>query len=552
MLLKSRREEPVPIPVGCDRDHPQITQITHQKRVGTSEVFDRRTSKYSHQAKVPSTKDKARSTMTEWETIIGLEIHAQLSTESKIFCGCSTRFGDEPNANTCPVCLGLPGALPVLNKRAVELGARAALALGLQINNCSIFARKNYFYPDLPKGYQISQYDQPFSANGELEIMTAERDQAGHPVQWRSKKIRITRLHLEEDAGKNVHEGLPDVDRFSYIDLNRAGTPLAEIVTEPEFRSSWEAYDYVNHVRRTLQWVGASEADMEKGNLRCEANVSVRRKGDQTFGTKVELKNLNSVRFMQRAIEYEITRQVGVLESGGRLVQETRLWDDRAMETRTMRSKEEAHDYRYFPEPDLPPLIVSDQFIEHVRSSLPELPEARRKRFMDQYGLSFADASQLTAERALADYYERAAEASGNPKAAANWIRSELLRELETAGISADASPVKPENLAALVRLIDEGKISGKQGKEVLVEMFATGESPTAIIEKRGLVQVSDTVEIDRLIDEVINGNEAQVAKYRGGKEALFGFFVGQVLKASKGKANPKIVNDRLREKLRG
>jgi len=490
--------------------------------------------------------------MTEWETIIGLEIHAQLSTESKIFCGCSTRFGDEPNANTCPVCLGLPGALPVLNKRAVELGARAALALGLQINNCSIFARKNYFYPDLPKGYQISQYDQPFSANGELEIMTAERDQAGHPVQWRSKKIRITRLHLEEDAGKNVHEGLPDVDRFSYIDLNRAGTPLAEIVTEPEFRSSWEAYDYVNHVRRTLQWVGASEADMEKGNLRCEANVSVRRKGDQTFGTKVELKNLNSVRFMQRAIEYEITRQVGVLESGGRLVQETRLWDDRAMETRTMRSKEEAHDYRYFPEPDLPPLIVSDQFIEHVRSSLPELPEARRKRFMDQYGLSFADASQLTAERALADYYERAAEASGNPKAAANWIRSELLRELETAGISADASPVKPENLAALVRLIDEGKISGKQGKEVLVDMFGTGDSPTAIIKKRGLVQLSDTGEIDRLIDEVIAGNQAQLAQYRSGKEALFGFFVGQVLKASKGKANPKIVNDRLREKLRG
>ncbi len=490
--------------------------------------------------------------MTEWETIIGLEIHAQLSTESKIFCGCSTRFGDEPNANTCPVCLGLPGALPVLNKRAVELGARAALALGLQINNRSIFARKNYFYPDLPKGYQISQYDQPFSANGELEIMTAERDHAGHPTEWRPKRIRITRLHLEEDAGKNVHEGLPDVDRFSYIDLNRAGTPLAEIVTEPEFRSSWEAYDYVNHVRRTLQWVGASEADMEKGNLRCEANVSVRRKGDQTFGTKVELKNLNSVRFMQRAIEYEITRQVGVLESGGRLVQETRLWDDRAMETRTMRSKEEAHDYRYFPEPDLPPLIVLDQFIEHVRSSLPELPEERRKRFMDQYGLSFADASQLTAERALADYYERAAEASGNPKAAANWIRSELLRELETAGISADASPVKPENLAALVRLIDEGKSSGKQGKEVLVDMFSTGDSPTAIIKKRGLVQLSDTGEIDRLIDEVIAGNQAQLAQYRSGKEALFGFFVGQVLKASKGKANPKIVNDRLREKLRG
>ncbi len=487
-----------------------------------------------------------------WEVIIGLEIHAQLSTDSKIFCGCSTRFGDQPNENTCPVCLGLPGALPVLNRRAVELGARAALALGLRINNQSIFARKNYFYPDLPKGYQISQYDQPFSADGELEIMTAERDEAGHPIEWRPKKIRLTRLHLEEDAGKNVHEGLPDVDRYSYIDLNRAGTPLAEIVTEPEFRSSWEAYDYVNHVRRALQWVGASEADMEKGNLRCEANVSVRRIGDTAFGTKVELKNLNSVRFMQRAIEYEVTRQIGVLESGGRLVQETRLWDDRAMETRTMRSKEEAHDYRYFPEPDLPPLIVSDEFIESIRSSMPELPEVRRKRFMDQFGLSFADASQLTSERSLADYYERAASSSGNPRGAANWIRSELLRELESAGITASNSPISPEGLAELVRLIDEGKISGKQGKDVLVEMFKTGEKAGAVIEKYGLVQVSDTGEIDRVIDEVLAANTAQLERYRSGKEALFGFFVGQVMKASKGKANPKVVNDRLREKLKG
>ncbi len=488
----------------------------------------------------------------DWETIIGLEIHAQLSTDSKIFCGCSTRFGDAPNENTCPVCLGLPGALPVLNKRAIELGARAALALGLHINNQSIFARKNYFYPDLPKGYQISQYDQPFSANGELEIMTAERDNAGHPLEWRPMKIKITRLHLEEDAGKNLHEGLPDVDRYSYIDLNRAGTPLAEIVTEPEFRSSWQAYDYVNHVRRALQWVGASEADMEKGNLRCEANVSVRRIGDKTLGTKVELKNLNSVRFMQRAIEYEVTRQIGVLESGGRLAQETRLWDDRVMETRIMRSKEEAHDYRYFPEPDLPPLVVSDEFIEQVRSSMPELPEARRKRFMEQYALSFADASQLNSERSLADYYERAAEASGNPRAAANWVRSELLRELETAGLTAEASPVSPDDLAALVRLIDEEKISGKQGKDVLVEMFTTGKNAATIVEKRGLVQVSDTGEIDRLIDGVMTASTSQLQQYRAGKEALFGFFVGQVLKASKGKANPKVVNDRLREKLKG
>ena len=487
-----------------------------------------------------------------WETVIGLEIHAQLSTESKIFCGCSTRFGDEPNANTCPVCLGLPGALPVLNRRAVELGARAALALGLHINQQSIFARKNYFYPDLPKGYQISQYDQPFSASGELEIMTAERDDAGHPVEWQPKKIRITRLHLEEDAGKNVHEGLPDVDRFSYIDLNRSGVPLAEIVTEPDFRSSWEAYDYVNHVRRSLQWVGASEADMEKGNLRCEANVSVRRVGDSSFGTKVELKNLNSVRFMQRAIEFEIARHIKVLESGGRLTQETRLWDEKAMETRVMRSKEEAHDYRYFPEPDLPPVVVMEDFIEQVRATMPELPENRRNRFMESYGLTFADASHLVSDRALADYYEAAVEVSQNAKSTANWIRSELLRELEAASISASKSPISPQALGELVSLIDQEKISGKQGKDVLVEMFRTGKTAAAIIEEQGMVQVSDTSAIDLLIDEVVAANPDQLASYRAGKQALFGFFVGQVIKASNGKANPKVVNERLRAKLQG
>src|SRR5881397_334088 len=435
---------------------------------------------------------------SNWETIIGLEVHAQLSTESKIFCGCSTRFGDEPNANTCPVCLGLPGALPVLNWRAVELGARAALALGLHINELSIFARKNYFYPDLPKAYQISQYDQPFSADGVLEIMTADRDEAGHAHDWKPMSVRITRLHLEEDAGKNVHEGLPDVDRFSYIDLNRAGVPLAEIVTEPDFRSSWQAYDYVNHVRRALQWVGASEADMEKGNLRCEANVSVRRKGDQVFGTKVELKNLNSVRFMQKAIEFEVERHIKTLESGRRLVQETLLWDERLNETRPMRSKEEAHDYRYFPEPDLPPLVVTNQFVEDIRASLPELPGPRAKRFSETYGLSYADASQLTSDRSLADYYESAVEASGgNARATANWLRSELLRELENAGLAADKSPVPASELGALVRMIDEGTISGKQAKDVLVEMFATSKPAAAIVADRGLIQVSDTGEID-------------------------------------------------------
>ena len=485
-----------------------------------------------------------------WEAVIGLEIHAQLSTEAKIFCGCSTRFGDEPNANTCPVCLGLPGALPVLNRRAVELGARAALALGLKINERSIFARKNYFYPDLPKGYQISQYDRPFSEQGELEIMTATRDEGGHAREWRPHKVRITRLHLEEDAGKNVHEGLPDTDRYSYIDLNRAGVPLAEIVTEPDFRSSWEAYDYVNHVRRALQWVGASEADMEKGNLRCEANVSVRRAGAEQFGTKVELKNLNSVRFMQRAIEFEIERQIALIESGGRVTQETRLWDERAAETRVMRSKEEAHDYRYFPEPDLPPLVVSAEFIARVRREMPELPEARRRRFMDEYGLSYNDAAQLTSDRALADYYEQAAKAAGNPRGASNWIRSELLRELETANLSPAASPVMPEELGALVRVIDAGQISGKQGKEVLIEMFTTGQSAATIIAERGLAQVSDIGEIESLINEVVAANPQQLAQYRAGKETLFGFFIGQVMKASKGKANPKVVNDLLRAKL--
>ncbi len=488
--------------------------------------------------------------MNAWETIIGLEIHAQLNTESKIFCGCSTRFGDEPNSNTCPVCLGLPGALPVLNSAVIELGARAALALGLHVNSQSIFSRKNYFYPDLPKGYQISQFDKPFSANGQLEIMTADRDEAGHPIEWRVKNIAITRLHLEEDAGKNIHEGLPDIDRYSYIDLNRAGTPLAEIVTEPDFRSSWEAYDYVNHVRRALQWVGASEADMEKGNLRCEANVSVRRVGDEKFGTKVELKNLNSVRFMQRAIEFEISRQIEVLEAGGRLQQETRLWDERAGQTRVMRSKEEAHDYRYFPEPDLPPLIVADEFVERVRASMPELPEARRRRFMEQYGLSFSDASQLTSERSLADYYEQAAAAAGDPRITANWIRSELLRELESVGKAAEESPVSPQELGAFVRLINDGKISGSQGKEVLVEMFKSSKSAASIIEERGLTQLSDSGEIDALVDQVLSANQQQVASYRDGKEGLFGFFVGQVMKASRGKANPKIVNERLKAKL--
>ena len=485
-----------------------------------------------------------------WEAVIGMEIHAQLATETKIFCACATSFGHEPNSNTCPVCLGLPGALPVLNRRVVDLAARAALALGLEIQETSVFARKNYFYPDLPKGYQISQYDKPFSANGELTIMTSERDESGRTVEWQPMTIHIERMHLEEDAGKNVHEGLPEVDKYSYVDLNRAGTPLAEIVTAPDFRTSWQAYDYVNHIRRVLQWVGASDADMEKGNLRCEANVSVRKVGDTSFNNKVELKNLNSVRFMQKAIEYEIERQIAAHESGEGVNQETRLWDEKNNRTRVMRSKEDAHDYRYFPEPDLQPLIVSSGFIEKTKTEMPELPDVMRDRFMREYELSYADASQLVTEKDLAEFYEKAARASGNPRVSANFILSELLRELNNSGKSAGNSPVAAENLAELIKTLDAGKINNNQAKEVLVEMFQGGKAAVEIIREKGFEQISDAGEIEKIVDEIIESNENQVKAYRAGNEKLFGFFVGQVMKASQGKANPKIVNEILKNKL--
>ncbi|HEY0050526.1 MAG TPA: Asp-tRNA(Asn)/Glu-tRNA(Gln) amidotransferase subunit GatB [Pyrinomonadaceae bacterium] len=485
-----------------------------------------------------------------WEAVIGMEIHAQLATETKIFCACATSFGQEPNSNTCPVCLGLPGALPVLNRRVVDLGARAALALGLEIQATSVFARKNYFYPDLPKGYQISQYDKPFSADGELTIMTSERDESGRTVEWKPMTIHIERMHLEEDAGKNVHEGLPEVDKYSYIDLNRAGTPLAEIVTAPDFRTSWQAYDYVNHIRRVLQWVGASDADMEKGNLRCEANVSVRKVGDASFNNKVELKNLNSVRFMQKAIEYEIERQIAAHESGEGVNQETRLWDEKNNRTRVMRSKEDAHDYRYFPEPDLQPLMVSSEFIERTKSAMPELPDAMRDRFMREYELSYADASQLVTEKELAEFYERAARASGNPRVSANFILSELLRELNNSGTTAGASPVTAENLAELIKTLDAGKINNNQAKEVLVEMFGSGKNADAVIKEKGFEQISDASAIEKIVDEIIENNQNQVTAYRAGNEKLFGFFVGQVMKASQGKANPKIVNEILKNRL--
>ena len=488
-----------------------------------------------------------------WEAIIGMEIHAQLATETKIFCGCAANFGDEPNSNVCPVCLGLPGALPVLNRRVVELGARAALALGLTVNELSVFARKNYFYPDLPKGYQISQFDKPFSENGVLQIMTAERDEHGRARDWQPMKIGIVRLHLEEDAGKNVHEGLPDVDKYSYIDLNRAGTPLAEIVTAPDFRTSWQAYDYVNHIRRVLQWVGASDADMEKGNLRCEANVSVRQIGEEKFRNKVELKNLNSVRFMQKAIEYEIERQIAAHEANEAVTQETRLWDEKNNQTRVMRSKEDAHDYRYFPEPDLPPLVVSSAKISEIKSQMPELPDAMRDRFMASYELSFNDASQLVADKDLANFYEQTAQTSGNPRAAANWIRGDFAREMEDYGRDVLQSTLMVERLSDLIKAIEVGNINNNQAKEVLTELFAAANASKTVAEiitEKGFEQVSDVAAIEKIADEIIAANPKQTEQYRAGNEKLFGFFVGQTMKASGGQANPKIVNEVLKTKL--
>jgi aspartyl-tRNA(Asn)/glutamyl-tRNA(Gln) amidotransferase subunit B len=483
-----------------------------------------------------------------WEAVIGLEVHAQLKTDSKIFCACSTEFGREPNGATCPVCLGLPGALPTLNREAVKMAGKAALALNLKINNESIFARKNYFYPDLPKGYQISQYDRPFSERGAVEILTGERDEGGRANEWRLRRFEITRAHIEEDAGKSVHD-VGDPSK-SYVNLNRAGTPLLEIVSEPDFRSSWEAYDYVNFLRRTLQYIDVCDGNMEEGNLRCDANVSVRRAGETKLGVKAEIKNVNSLRFLQKAIDYEIDRQITVLETGGKITQETRLWNEKEGKTYSMRSKEDAPDYRYFPEPDLPPLEVGKEWVERLRGELPELPEARRQRFMRDYDLNPDESFTLTGDRKLADYFETAAKASNNTRAAANWIQSELLRELKNADVDITGCKIKAEDLGAMIRLIDDKTISGKIAKDVFVEMFATGKAPAEIVKEKGLTQITDTSAIEKIVDEVIAANPKQVENYRGGKTALMGFFVGQVIKASGGKANPQAVNEILKKKL--
>ncbi|HLF82866.1 MAG TPA: Asp-tRNA(Asn)/Glu-tRNA(Gln) amidotransferase subunit GatB [Blastocatellia bacterium] len=485
----------------------------------------------------------------KYEVVIGLEIHAQLRTESKIFCGCSTRFGDEANSNTCPVCLGLPGALPVLNRRVVEMAARAALALNLNVNPESIFSRKNYFYPDLPKGYQISQYDRPFSEHGWVEIPTSERNESGHATDWRTKKFCITRLHIEEDAGKSLHEGMPETTK-SYVDLNRSGVPLAEIVSEPDFRSSWEAYDYMQYVRRTLLYIGVCDGNMEEGSLRCDANVSVRLRGAEKFGTKVELKNLNSFRFLQKALEYEIDRQIAAIEAGETIVQETRLWNERESKTYSMRSKEEAHDYRYFPEPDLSPLVIAQDMVETLRAELPELPEARRRRFVDEYGLSLDDAAQLTDSRGMADYFETVARVCGNAKAAANWILNELMREMKSASADISTAPVAAESLAEMIKMIDGGVISGKMAKDVLAQMYQSGKTAEEIVRAMGGSQVSDEAAIRAFVDQAIASNPKQLEQYRAGKISLVGFFVGQVMKLSGGRANPQVVNEVLKNVL--
>ena len=477
----------------------------------------------------------------KYEPVIGLEVHVQLLTRSKIFCACSTRFGDPPNTNTCPVCLGLPGALPVLNREAVAMAVKASLALHCRVNRLSRFARKNYFYPDLPKGYQISQFDQPLAEHGWLILRGASGE---------GKRIGITRLHLEEDAGKSIHDGFHDSNEKTYVDLNRSGVPLTEIVSEPDLRSSEEAYDYLTRLKQILLYLGVSDCNMEEGSLRCDANVSIRPRGQEAFGVKVEVKNLNSFRYLQRALDYEIARQAQALENGGQIVQETRLWNQPLQRTEGMRSKEYAHDYRYFPEPDLLPLVVSESWQEEIRKTIPELPEAKRQRLMEQYGLKEYDAEVLTASQELAGYFEQVAAKAPDPKAAANWIMVELLGALNAVGKPITESPVSAEALAGLLGLIQDGTVSGKMAKDVFGKMFETGKSARQIVDESGLRQITDVEQIRVVIQQIVAANPKQLEQYRSGKTNLFGFFVGQVMKETKGQANPQKVNELLKEEL--
>jgi len=474
------------------------------------------------------------------EPVIGLEIHAQLLTNSKIFCGCSTAFGAPPNTHVCPVCLGLPGALPVLNRGAVDHAIRAALALGCTVHDTSIFARKNYFYPDLPKGYQISQYERPLATSGVLDWPAADG----------TRRVRITRVHLEEDAGKSLHEGFPDSSRKTYVDFNRSGVPLIEIVTEPDLASAADAAEFFTRLREILVWLGVNDGNMEEGSLRCDANVSVRPIGETRLGTKAEVKNLNSFRFLQKALEHEINRQIAIVSDGARVVQETRLWDAAAGRTVSMRSKEEAHDYRYFPEPDLSPLVVDASRLERIRATMPELPESRRARFVAAYALSPYHAAQVTQSRTVADYFEATVAAGAPPQPASNWITGELARKLKETGAGIASQPVTPERLAELIRAIDVGAISGSVGKDVFEKMFANGRTAGDIIRDEGLTQIDDESQLVALVSEVLAANRDAVAQYRNGKTATFGFLVGQVMKAAGGKANPKRVNEILRSSL--
>jgi aspartyl-tRNA(Asn)/glutamyl-tRNA(Gln) amidotransferase subunit B len=470
-----------------------------------------------------------------YEPVIGLEVHAQLLTESKIFCTCSTVFGAEPNSHTCAICIGMPGVLPVLNRKVVEYAMKMAVATNCRINESCTFARKNYFYPDLPKGYQISQYAQPLAEHGYVDI---EEDGA-------KKRIGITRIHMEEDAGKMIHdEHLPS----SYVDLNRTGVPLIEIVSEPDMRNAEEASAYL----RRLHDLEICDGNMEEGSFRCDANVSIRQKGETTFGTRTELKNMNSFRNVQRALEYEIKRQQYILESGQAVIQETRLWDDAQGVTLSMRGKEEAHDYRYFPDPDLVPIITNEAWTEKVRRSLPELPLAKRERFMRDYQLPSYDAGVLTSSRVLADYFENVAKLSGQPKTASNWVMGDILRFLNEEKRDIKECPILPESLAEMIQLIEDGTISGKMAKEIIEEMYRTGKPPKTIIEKKGMVQITDEVALAKTIAEILAANAAQVEQYRGGKEKLFGYFVGQVMKATQGKANPQLINELLKKMLAG
>ncbi len=473
--------------------------------------------------------------LSDFQPVIGLEVHAQLLTSSKIFCNCSTSFGAAPNHNTCPVCLGLPGVLPVLNARVVEFAVRTGLALGCIVKKTSVWSRKNYFYPDLPKGYQITQYDQPICENGRLIIDTPEGEKA----------ITVRRIHMEEDAGKSVHDGSQ-----SLVDLNRAGVPLIEIVSDPDLRSADEAVEYLKALRDVLVYLGVNDGNLEEGSFRCDANVSVMRKGATAYGQRVELKNINSFRFIKQAIEYEISRHVDVLESGGKIEQETRLFDANKGVTRPMRSKEEAHDYRYFPEPDLPPLHVTDAQIDAAAQALPELPRAKVQRFMSQYGLPAYDAKILCAERPLADYFEAVAQHFKDYKKLSNWFLGELLRLLKEEGGSVTTLRFSTVQFAALLGAVDKGTISANAGKDVFGEMFRTGKDPEALIAEKGLAQVSDTGAIEAVVDEVLAKNAGEVEKYKAGKKHIFGFFVGQVMKAMKGKGNPALVNELLKKKI--